>query len=525
MRRSATLSVFVIAVAFLVCNGAVRAQDVPAGNPDDMLQVSPRGPEVVNGPAGSTVLYTVINSNGSTSGNGRAPQGSRLFVNTKYLISGAEMVASGFPNSPVTSIGWRWNMPRPGAAAAPVAQSVATTGNLKVFLKDTAASATALIGTFIDTNGVGYTKIIDATISITRTDTLEFFVDVPVGGPGTAPFTPTPGNGVLVIFCYQTTTPLATPLGAPTVACLNNGALLTYQSQTANGTTGTASAFRPHTRFGAAAPVFILPANPGPPNNGGSAGWAIFFDLIAGSRNIDVTHMRTGSTAAAAASYSVEVFTRAGTALGGPVGSGPGSSTAGWTLLDTVPVVQGPTASGISEVFALPTIAVGAGDTVGVALRFIGAGPRYFGTGTPPYSVYADTNLTLVTGDGRSTPFTTTGTWFASRALTGEIHYSVGTTDVKNTGAGIPDGFRLSQNYPNPFNPSTTIEFAIPQASNVALTIYNTLGQEIASLVDGEYPAGSYRTTWNAAGYASGIYFYRLQAGSFTQTMKLILLK
>lgn len=104
------------------------------------------------------------------------------------------MTASGFGANQVTSIGWRWNAPQPQGAGAPVAQSVATTGNLKVFLKDTTSDAAGLIGTFIDTNGVGYTKVIDATISITRTDTLEFTVDVAAGGPGTSPFTPNTGE-------------------------------------------------------------------------------------------------------------------------------------------------------------------------------------------------------------------------------------------------------------------------------------------------------------------------------------------
>jgi len=293
-------------------------------------------------------------------------------------------------------------------------------------------------------------------------------------------------NGVPVIFPYQTTTPFT----MPTVDTL------------------------------------ILPANPGPSNNGGSPGWAMFFDLIAGSRNINVTQMSTGSTAAASAGYSVIVFTRSGTALGGPVGSGPGSSPAGWTLLDTVPVVQGPTSSGISEIFTLPTISVPAGDTVGVALRFIGVGPRYFGTGTGSYSTYSDTNLTLITGDGRSAPFTTTGSWFAPRVLTGVIRYVISTaTGVINIGTEIPDGFKLAQNYPNPFNPSTTIEFTIPGRSNMTLKVYNSQGQEVATLANGEYSAGTYRVRWDATGLASGAYFYCMQADNFSQTKKLLLVK
>ena len=172
------------------------------------------------------------------------------------------------------------------------------------------------------------------------------------------------------------------------------------------------------------ADTLILPANPGPSNNGGSPGWAMFFDLIASSSDINVTQMTTGNNATASTSFTVEVFTRSGTALGGPVGSGPGSSTAGWTSLGIVPVVQGPTSNGISLPFTLPTILVTANDTVGVALQFTGAGPRYV-TGSGPYSVYSDTNLSLITGDVRSVPFTPTGSFFSPRLLTGEIRYVV----------------------------------------------------------------------------------------------------
>ena len=174
-----------------------------------------------------------------------------------------------------------------------------------------------------------------------------------------------------------------------------------------------------------AADTITLNANPGPSNNGGATGYAIFANLVAGSNNIIVTQMSSGNTATAGASFTVEVFTRTGNALGGPVGSGPGSSSAGWTSLGTVPATQGATSQGISELFNIPPIMVPAGDTVGVAFLFTGAGPRYFGTGTPPYSTYSDTNITLITGDSRTAPFTTTGSFFSSRALTGVIRYVV----------------------------------------------------------------------------------------------------
>jgi len=198
-------------------------------------------------------LNTVLPGNGSTSGNGRAPQGSRRFINTKYIITGAEMTASGFFGA-VTSVGWRWNVPSPPAVTGPTAQSVATTGSLRVYLKDTVGSALNIGGTFIDTNGVGYTKIIDGTISIPA-GLAEINIDVPAGGPGTSTFTPTPGSGVILIFVYKTTdAAVATPLGAPNCFCTAVGTgtkLLTYQSQTAGGSTGLSSTFRPETRFGA----------------------------------------------------------------------------------------------------------------------------------------------------------------------------------------------------------------------------------------------------------------------------------
>jgi len=273
----------------------------------------------------------------------------------------------------------------------------------------------------------------------------------------------------------------------------------------------------------------VLLANPGPANNGGSTAWAMFFNLIAGPFPVNVTRMTTASTAAASASYSVEVFTRTGNALGGPVGSGPGSSSAGWTSIGTAPVTQGATASGVSLLFTIPTIHINARDTVGVAIRFTGAGPRYFGTGTPPYETYTNADLTLITGDGRSAPFTTTGSWFASRALVGELHYSVVTVGVE-PGGGIPSAFTLSQNYPNPFNPSTTIRFNLPVMSHTSLTVYDVLGREIAIILNGEVARGTHDVMWNGtnntgANVTSGVYVYELKSGNYVSTKKMLLMK
>jgi photosystem II stability/assembly factor-like uncharacterized protein len=89
----------------------------------------------------------------------------------------------------------------------------------------------------------------------------------------------------------------------------------------------------------------------------------------------------------------------------------------------------------------------------------------------------------------------------------------------------IPSRVTLHQNYPNPFNPSTTIRFAVPARTNVQLTVWNMLGQRVAVLQDGELDAGQHETILDARGLASGVYFYRIQAGSFTKTKRLLLLR
>jgi len=89
----------------------------------------------------------------------------------------------------------------------------------------------------------------------------------------------------------------------------------------------------------------------------------------------------------------------------------------------------------------------------------------------------------------------------------------------------LPANFSLSQNYPNPFNPSTTIQFALPRKEYVSLKIFNITGEEVATLVNEELPAGTYNKVWNAVKNASGVFFFRLQAGNFIETRKLIFIK
>jgi hypothetical protein len=98
-------------------------------------------------------------------------------------------------------------------------------------------------------------------------------------------------------------------------------------------------------------------------------------------------------------------------------------------------------------------------------------------------------------------------------------------SDIQKITADLPTHFSLGQNYPNPFNPTTTISFGLASKSFVSLRVFNVLGREVSILVSEELPAGTYSQNWNAAGLASGVYFYCLQTGSFTDTKKLLLLR
>jgi Secretion system C-terminal sorting domain len=88
-----------------------------------------------------------------------------------------------------------------------------------------------------------------------------------------------------------------------------------------------------------------------------------------------------------------------------------------------------------------------------------------------------------------------------------------------------PHDFTLFQNYPNPFNPTTTIKYSIPKEGKVTLKVYDAIGNEVATLVNGNKPAGVYNVAFNAANLSSGVYFYRLTAGSYSSIKKLVLLK
>jgi plastocyanin len=115
-----------------------------------------------------------------------------------------------------------------------------------------------------------------------------------------------------------------------------------------------------------------------------------------------------------------------------------------------------------------------------------------------------------------------------------DLHFGIGmvgsftaliTTNVEKTQTSLqPDALRLEQNYPNPFNPSTTIRYVMPKGAQLVLEVYNTLGEKVATLVDGWNEAGEHQVRWTPQ-VASGVYVYRLRAGSFVESKRLLLLR
>ena len=100
-----------------------------------------------------------------------------------------------------------------------------------------------------------------------------------------------------------------------------------------------------------------------------------------------------------------------------------------------------------------------------------------------------------------------------------------GTGTGVGTEAQVPTVFSLDQNYPNPFNPSTTIRYGLPDRSHVRLTVYNTLGQQVSVLQNGDQDSGYHEVRFDGSGLSSGVYLYRLQAGSFTETRRFLLIR
>ncbi len=149
-----------------------------------------------------------------------------------------------------------------------------------------------------------------------------------------------------------------------------------------------------------------------------------------------------------------------------------------------------------------------------------GSGPSYFRTITYQYIAKNGAGVFVFPAD-------------TSQASTGVISVSnsswngpiVGTSVEESPGTGLPLEFGLAQNYPNPFNPSTTIPFSVDRTSLVSLKIYDVLGREVATVVSEQLSPGRYSARWDASGLPSGVYMYRLQAGSSTAVKSLLLVR
>jgi hypothetical protein len=146
----------------------------------------------------------------------------------------------------------------------------------------------------------------------------------------------------------------------------------------------------------------------------------------------------------------------------------------------------------------------------------------------------ADTRLTDAPDISVNSSVTVSGSvvhvvWKDLRDGNWEIYYkrdpTGNVTGIKNIDLEIPKEFSLSQNYPNPFNPSTKIKFSLPSSQFVTLKVYDVLGREIAGLINELREVGNYEVQFNPDNLVSGIYYYRFQAGTYSETKKLVLLR
>lgn len=168
-----------------------------------------------------------------------------------------------------------------------------------------------------------------------------------------------------------------------------------------------------------------------------------------------------------------------------------------------------------AEKFQSLTSGIGRADAGGTTGRdvsnIIGSGPYSIPAGQEIEIVFA-----LVAGDNLAD--------LQANTAAAKLKYNT-VLGIVNYNSEIPNNYFLSQNYPNPFNPSTVIKFSITQPGLTSLKIYNMLGKEVADLVNSNLQTGSYDVEWNASGFGSGVYFYRIQSGNFIETKRMLLLK
>jgi hypothetical protein len=137
----------------------------------------------------------------------------------------------------------------------------------------------------------------------------------------------------------------------------------------------------------------------------------------------------------------------------------------------------------------------------------------------------ADFLWTVVVSDGSDTLQVRTSFFDDFSAMFRVVTLERGLLTSNDFEEGTPNTFALEQNYPNPFNPTTNIKFALPKTADVTLTIYNMLGQKVNTLINEKMTSGFHVVPFDASNLSSGMYIYRIQAGSFTSTKKMLLIK
>jgi len=216
-------------------------------------------------------------------------------------------------------------------------------------------------------------------------------------------------------------------------------------------------------------------------------------------------------------------------------GQGNGDWSAGWMFtieaaiapeLPGVVTLTSPT-NGANDVEGMPSLAWNAAtvaDTYDVQVAtdagFTALHTDLTGVAATQTGVGPLTGMTTYYWRVRGVNLQGSGVWSA-----GWMFITAENVAIERIEGGVPVSFELYQNYPNPFNPSTTIQFDVPEASAVRLSVYDALGREVAVLADRQFGPGRYQFSWDATGVESGLYIYRLRAGAVQKTGTMILLK